>query len=105
MADVYGAHPGPIKQPVPDRVNDRRDVAERHFGRTPGLSRNSVSRVSGSSALKGSSTGSIAASVASAAVPVFERRWFRDLVADPDPEGKLHRLASQGREVKGRSGT
>jgi len=39
-----------------------------------------------------------------AALPVFERRWFRDLDADPDPEGKLRRLASQSREVKGRSG-
>ncbi len=37
-------------------------------------------------------------------VPVFERRWFRDLAADPSPEGKLRRLASQSRAVKGRSG-
>lgn len=39
-----------------------------------------------------------------ARVPVFERRWFRDLAADPNPEGKLRRLARQSREVKGRSG-
>jgi AcrR family transcriptional regulator len=39
-----------------------------------------------------------------ATVPVFERRWFRDLVADPSAEGKLRRLAHQGRQVKGRSG-
>jgi len=39
-----------------------------------------------------------------AAIPVFERRWFLDLAADPSPEGKLRRLASQAREVKGRSG-
>ena len=39
-----------------------------------------------------------------AATPVFERRWFRELVAEPSPEGKLRRLASQGRAVKGRSG-
>jgi hypothetical protein len=39
-----------------------------------------------------------------AAIPVFERRWFLDLDADPSPEGKLRRLASQGRTVKGRSG-
>jgi len=39
-----------------------------------------------------------------AAVPVLQRRWFRDLVADPDPEGKLRRLARQSREVKSRSG-
>ena len=39
-----------------------------------------------------------------AAIPVFERRWFRDLVAEPSPEGKLRRMARQSREVKGRSG-
>jgi AcrR family transcriptional regulator len=39
-----------------------------------------------------------------AEVPVFERRWFRELTDDPSPEGKLRRLARQGREVKGRSG-
>lgn len=39
-----------------------------------------------------------------AAVPVFERRWFRDLVAEPSAEGKLRRMARQGREVKSRSG-
>lgn len=39
-----------------------------------------------------------------ASVPVFERRWFRNLTDDPSPEGKLWRLASQSREVKGRSG-
>jgi len=39
-----------------------------------------------------------------AAIPVFERRWFRDLVAETSPEGKLRRMARQGREVKGRSG-
>lgn len=39
-----------------------------------------------------------------ASVPVFERRWFLDLAADPIPEGKLRRLARQSRQVKGRSG-
>lgn len=38
------------------------------------------------------------------AVPVLERRWFRDLAADTGPEGKLRRLARQSRVVKDRSG-
>ena len=39
-----------------------------------------------------------------AAVPVFERRWFRELTASPSPEDKLRRLARQSRQVKERSG-
>lgn len=39
-----------------------------------------------------------------AAVPVIERRWFRDMNAEPSSEGKLRRLARQSQEVKGRSG-
>jgi hypothetical protein len=35
---------------------------------------------------------------------VLEREWYRRLVAEPDPEGKLRILAAQARDVKTRSG-
>jgi AcrR family transcriptional regulator len=38
------------------------------------------------------------------AIPVREREWYRRLVAEPKPEGKLRILAAQAREVKTRSG-
>jgi AcrR family transcriptional regulator len=38
------------------------------------------------------------------AVPVFERAWYRSVVAEPDPGRKLHMLAAQAGEVKTRSG-
>ena len=36
--------------------------------------------------------------------PVLERAWYRRLLAEPDPEGKLGILAAQARDVKTRSG-
>jgi AcrR family transcriptional regulator len=38
------------------------------------------------------------------AIPVLEREWYRRLLAEPNPEGKLRILAAQAREVKTRSG-
>ena len=38
------------------------------------------------------------------AIPVLERGWYRRLLAEPHPEGKLGILAAQAREVKTRSG-
>jgi AcrR family transcriptional regulator len=37
-------------------------------------------------------------------IPVLERAWYRRLLAEPDPEGKLGILAAQARDVKTRSG-
>jgi AcrR family transcriptional regulator len=37
-------------------------------------------------------------------VPMGERPWFRDLLAEPDPGARLDRLARQSRAVKGRAG-
>jgi AcrR family transcriptional regulator len=38
------------------------------------------------------------------AIPLFEREWYRNLLAESDPERKLRLLALQSREVKTRSG-
>jgi AcrR family transcriptional regulator len=38
------------------------------------------------------------------AIPVLEREWYRRVLAEPSPEGKLRILAAQAREVKARSG-
>jgi AcrR family transcriptional regulator len=38
------------------------------------------------------------------AIPVFERAWYRSLLAEPDPERKLRIVAAQARQVKTRSG-
>jgi AcrR family transcriptional regulator len=38
------------------------------------------------------------------AIPVLERGWYRRLLAEPHPEGKLGILAAQARDVKTRSG-
>ena len=38
-------------------------------------------------------------------VPVTERRWYRDLLAEPDPEALLGRIAAQSRQVKERAGS
>jgi AcrR family transcriptional regulator len=37
-------------------------------------------------------------------VPVVERPWYRDLLAEPDPERLLRRFAAQSRRVKERAG-
>jgi AcrR family transcriptional regulator len=37
-------------------------------------------------------------------VPMGERPWFRDLLAEPDPGARLDRLARQSRAVKDRAG-
>jgi AcrR family transcriptional regulator len=37
-------------------------------------------------------------------IPVSEREWYRRVLAQPDPEGKLRILAAQARVVKSRSG-
>jgi AcrR family transcriptional regulator len=37
-------------------------------------------------------------------VPMGERQWFRDLLADPDPGVRLDRMARQSRAVKDRAG-
>jgi hypothetical protein len=37
-------------------------------------------------------------------VPVAERQWYRDLLAEPDPRRRLHRLAVQSGRVKQRAG-
>jgi AcrR family transcriptional regulator len=37
-------------------------------------------------------------------IPVFDREWYRRVLAEPDPGGKLRILAAQAREVKSRSG-
>jgi AcrR family transcriptional regulator len=37
-------------------------------------------------------------------VPMGERPWFRDLLAEPDPGARLDRLAAQSRAVKDRAG-
>jgi AcrR family transcriptional regulator len=38
-------------------------------------------------------------------VPVTERPWYRDLLAEPDPETLLGRIATQSRQVKQRAGS
>jgi AcrR family transcriptional regulator len=38
------------------------------------------------------------------AIPVRQRAWYRHLLAEPNPEGKLRILAAQARDVKTRSG-
>jgi AcrR family transcriptional regulator len=38
------------------------------------------------------------------AVPMGERPWFRDLLAEPEPAARLDRLARQSRAVKDRAG-
>jgi AcrR family transcriptional regulator len=38
------------------------------------------------------------------AIPVLERGWYRHLLAEPHPDGKLGILAAQARNVKSRSG-
>jgi AcrR family transcriptional regulator len=38
------------------------------------------------------------------AIPVLERRWMRELTAEPDPVGKLRLLAAQSRRVKTATG-
>jgi AcrR family transcriptional regulator len=38
------------------------------------------------------------------AIPVLERRWMRELTAEPDPVGKLRLLAAQSRRVKTTAG-
>ena len=37
-------------------------------------------------------------------VPVLDRPWYRDLLAEPDPRRLLRRFAAQSRQVKQRSG-
>lgn len=37
-------------------------------------------------------------------VPMGERPWYRDLLADPDPASRLDRMARQSRAVKDRAG-
>jgi AcrR family transcriptional regulator len=37
-------------------------------------------------------------------VPVVDRPWYRDLLAEPDPARLLRRLAAQSRQVKERAG-
>ena len=37
-------------------------------------------------------------------VPMPERPWFRDTLADPDPRARLDRMARQSRAVKDRAG-
>lgn len=37
-------------------------------------------------------------------IPVFQRAWYRSLLAEPDPELKLRIVAAQARVVKTRSG-
>lgn len=37
-------------------------------------------------------------------VPMGERRWYRELLADPDPGSRLDRMARQSRAVKERAG-
>jgi AcrR family transcriptional regulator len=39
-----------------------------------------------------------------AAIPVFEREWYRAVVDEPAPERKLRLFAAQAHRVKGRSG-
>ena len=38
------------------------------------------------------------------AIPVFERAWYRRVLEEPSPEGKLRLVAAQARVVKTRSG-
>jgi AcrR family transcriptional regulator len=38
-------------------------------------------------------------------VPVTQRAWYRDLLAEPDPEALLGRLSAQSRQVKQRAGS
>jgi AcrR family transcriptional regulator len=37
-------------------------------------------------------------------VPVIERQWYRELLAESDPQRRLHRLAVQSGQVKQRAG-
>ena len=39
-----------------------------------------------------------------ASVPVTEREWFRELLAEPDPRRQLRLFGAQGRQAKDRSG-
>ena len=40
-----------------------------------------------------------------AATPVLERAWYRELLAEPDPQAKIRLVARQSRGVKSRSAT
>lgn len=42
---------------------------------------------------------------AEAAMPVLERRWYREIAAEASPEAKLRLTARQSRAVKARSGS